>query len=174
MWIRHGWIVLCICIVRRNEVVWNNKWRLAYIVLLCRAACRCMRQLGRNQSALTLPLVPRLLSTHPYFETIEPDINDAACILATRAECSCTGMPLFFLNLKVWFDFFGSCLYHNGVLPCLSKSWGMLVFAAGTGMLMYIFYNIHCMSFQQFPIGCWGVVWVVIATQASELNVQET
>ncbi|KAK2192531.1 hypothetical protein NP493_28g05019 [Ridgeia piscesae] len=59
-----------------------------------------MRQLGRNQSALTLPLVPRLLSTHPYFETLEPDINDPAytaiLIMVFNAAVSCpTMLPLF-------------------------------------------------------------------------------
>ena len=43
--------------------------------------CRSMREIGKNHPALLLPLVPELLSTHPYFDTPEPDMDDPACIL---------------------------------------------------------------------------------------------
>lgn len=43
--------------------------------------CSCMMHLGQNHPALVTSLVPELLSTHPYFEAIEPDVDDPACIL---------------------------------------------------------------------------------------------
>ena len=40
-----------------------------------------MKHLGNRHAHLVCSLVPQLLSSHPYFLTKEPDINDAACIL---------------------------------------------------------------------------------------------
>ena len=40
-----------------------------------------MQHLGRNHPYLTLAMAPELLSTHPYFESLEPDVDDPACIL---------------------------------------------------------------------------------------------
>lgn len=40
-----------------------------------------MMNIGKHHSALVLSMAPELLSTHPFFESIEPDINDPACIL---------------------------------------------------------------------------------------------
>lgn len=42
---------------------------------------RCLKFLGSRHPTLVLPLVPELLSTHPYFDTPEPDMDDPACIL---------------------------------------------------------------------------------------------
>lgn len=44
---------------------------------------RCLQFLGSRHPTLVLPLVPELLSTHPYFDTPEPDMDDPACILLT-------------------------------------------------------------------------------------------
>jgi integrator complex subunit 4 len=40
-----------------------------------------MHHLGQNHPALVTSLVAELLSTHPYFEAIEPDVDDPSCIL---------------------------------------------------------------------------------------------
>lgn len=37
--------------------------------------------IGSNHGHLTAALVPELLSTHPFFMTSEPDVDDPACIL---------------------------------------------------------------------------------------------
>ncbi len=42
---------------------------------------RCLKFLGARHPTLVLPIVPELLSTHPYFDTPEPDMDDPACIL---------------------------------------------------------------------------------------------
>ena len=39
-----------------------------------------MQLLGQHHPYFTLPLVPELLSLHPYFDSIEADIEDPACI----------------------------------------------------------------------------------------------
>lgn len=44
--------------------------------------CRCLKFLGARHPTLVLPIVPELLSTHPYFDTPEPDMDDPACILS--------------------------------------------------------------------------------------------
>lgn len=45
---------------------------------------RCLKFLGSRHPTLVLPLVPELLSTHPFFDTPEPDMDDPACILVTK------------------------------------------------------------------------------------------
>lgn len=47
---------------------------------------RCLKFLGSRHPTLVLPLVPELLSTHPYFDTPEPDMDDPACILHTPED----------------------------------------------------------------------------------------
>uniref|UniRef100_H2ZRW4 Integrator complex subunit 4 n=1 Tax=Latimeria chalumnae TaxID=7897 RepID=H2ZRW4_LATCH len=42
---------------------------------------KCLKFLGSRHPTLVLPLVPELLSTHPFFDTPEPDMDDPACIL---------------------------------------------------------------------------------------------
>ncbi|KAG8251766.1 Integrator complex subunit 4 [Homalodisca vitripennis] len=44
---------------------------------------RCMQRIGSRHPELTLPLVPELLSIHPFFDTAEADVEDPAyiCIL---------------------------------------------------------------------------------------------
>lgn len=49
---------------------------------------RCLKFLGSRHPTLVLPLVPELLSTHPYFDTPEPDMDDPACILHIPANPS--------------------------------------------------------------------------------------
>lgn len=39
-----------------------------------------MMNLGRQHQSLVLALAPDLLSSHPYLESLEPDVNDPACI----------------------------------------------------------------------------------------------
>ncbi|KFP63187.1 Integrator complex subunit 4, partial [Cariama cristata] len=41
---------------------------------------KCLKFLGSRHPTLVLPLVPELLSTHPFFDTPEPDMDDPACI----------------------------------------------------------------------------------------------
>lgn len=41
---------------------------------------KCMKNLGSHHPHLALPLVPELLCLHPYFDTPEPDMDDAAYI----------------------------------------------------------------------------------------------
>lgn len=43
-----------------------------------------MKNLGSHHPHLALPLVPELLCLHPYFDTPEPDMDDAACILLVK------------------------------------------------------------------------------------------
>lgn len=49
---------------------------------------RCLKFLGTRHPTLVLPIVPELLSTHPYFDTPEPDMDDPACILPGSAPLS--------------------------------------------------------------------------------------
>lgn len=48
---------------------------------MCLLSDRCLKFMGSRHPTLVLPLVPELLSTHPYFDTPEPDMDDPACIL---------------------------------------------------------------------------------------------
>ncbi|XP_070986588.1 integrator complex subunit 4-like [Oncorhynchus clarkii lewisi] len=48
------------------------------------SAWKCLKFLVCRHPTLVLPLVPELLSTHPYFHTPEPDMDDPACILHTH------------------------------------------------------------------------------------------
>jgi len=41
-----------------------------------------MMNLGQHHPSLVVAMTPDLLSLHAYFESVEPDINDPACILA--------------------------------------------------------------------------------------------
>lgn len=70
-----------------------------------------------------LPLVPELLSTHPFFDTAEPDMDDPACILCWLSR---KFWPLFlqcsFGGLKV-LDF----VFSFSFLLVKSISWGNLV-----------------------------------------------
>ncbi|CAH2225564.1 integrator complex subunit 4 isoform X1 [Pelobates cultripes] len=43
---------------------------------------KCLKFLGSRHPTLVLSLVPELLSTHPFFDTPEPDMDDPACILS--------------------------------------------------------------------------------------------
>ncbi|TMS07616.1 Integrator complex subunit 4 [Larimichthys crocea] len=56
--------------------------------------------LGSRHPTLVLPLVPELLSTHPYFDTPEPDMDDpayiAVLVLVFNAAKSCPTMPALF------------------------------------------------------------------------------
>ena len=40
--------------------------------------------IGSNHGNLAAALVPELLSTHPFFMTSEPDVDDPACILPSQ------------------------------------------------------------------------------------------
>jgi len=44
--------------------------------------CSCMMNLGQHHPSLIVAMTPDLLSLHPYFESVEPDLDDPACILA--------------------------------------------------------------------------------------------
>ncbi|CAN9493056.1 unnamed protein product [Ophioblennius macclurei] len=61
---------------------------------------KCLRFLGSRHPTLVLPLAPELLSTHPYFDTPEPDMDDpayiAVLVLVFNAATSCPTMPALF------------------------------------------------------------------------------
>ncbi|KAF7650202.1 hypothetical protein LDENG_00129850 [Lucifuga dentata] len=61
---------------------------------------KCLKFLGSRHPTLVLPLVPELLSTHPYFDTPEPDMDDpayiAVLVLVFNAAKSCLTMPALF------------------------------------------------------------------------------
>ncbi|XP_061575888.1 integrator complex subunit 4 isoform X2 [Cololabis saira] len=61
---------------------------------------KCLKFLGSRHPTLVLPLVPELLSTHPYFDTPEPDMDDpayiAVLVLVFNAAKSCSTMPALF------------------------------------------------------------------------------
>ncbi|XP_077466840.1 integrator complex subunit 4 isoform X2 [Stigmatopora argus] len=61
---------------------------------------KCLKFLGGRHPMLVLPLVPELLSTHPYFDTPEPDMDDpayiAVLVLVFNAAQSCPTMPALF------------------------------------------------------------------------------
>lgn len=61
---------------------------------------KCLKFLGSRHPTLVLPLAPELLSTHPYFDTPEPDMDDpayiAVLVLVFNAATSCPTMPALF------------------------------------------------------------------------------
>uniref|UniRef100_A0A8C1BPQ3 Integrator complex subunit 4 n=1 Tax=Cyprinus carpio carpio TaxID=630221 RepID=A0A8C1BPQ3_CYPCA len=61
---------------------------------------KCLKFLGARHPTLVLPIVPELLSTHPYFDTPEPDMDDpayiAVLVLVFNAAKSCPTMPALF------------------------------------------------------------------------------
>ncbi|XP_028275121.1 integrator complex subunit 4 [Parambassis ranga] len=61
---------------------------------------KCLKFLGSRHPTLVLPLVPELLSTHPYFDTPEPDMDDpayiAVLVLVFNAAKSCPTMLALF------------------------------------------------------------------------------
>uniref|UniRef100_A0A8D1NB18 Integrator complex subunit 4 n=1 Tax=Sus scrofa TaxID=9823 RepID=A0A8D1NB18_PIG len=61
---------------------------------------KCLKFLGSRHPTLVLPLVPELLSTHPYFDTAEPDMDDpayiAVLVLIFNAAKTCPTMPALF------------------------------------------------------------------------------
>ncbi|KAM4742822.1 integrator complex subunit 4 [Anableps anableps] len=61
---------------------------------------KCLKFVGSRHPTLVLPLVPELLSTHPYFDTPEPDMDDpayiAVLVLVFNAAKSCPTMPALF------------------------------------------------------------------------------
>ncbi|XP_076001930.1 integrator complex subunit 4 isoform X2 [Genypterus blacodes] len=61
---------------------------------------KCLKYLGSRHPTLVLPLVPELLSTHPYFDTPEHDMDDpayiAVLVLVFNAAKSCPTMPALF------------------------------------------------------------------------------
>lgn len=97
---------------------------------------RCLKFLGSRHPTLVLPLVPELLSTHPYFDTPEPDMDDPACILHIPENlfkkhlCSCrhatstsfcsgwtkseslhTSCPVHFIHQPLWFGCTANCTW---------------------------------------------------------------
>ncbi|XP_043929275.1 integrator complex subunit 4 isoform X2 [Protopterus annectens] len=61
---------------------------------------KCLKFLGGRHPTLVLPLVPELLSTHPFFDTPEPDMDDpayiAVLVLIFNAAKSCPTMTALF------------------------------------------------------------------------------
>ncbi|KAL5476193.1 hypothetical protein EMCRGX_G026108 [Ephydatia muelleri] len=61
---------------------------------------RCLQRLGGNHGNLLSPLVPKLLSTHPFFMSKEPDMDDPAyicvLILVFNAARQCPTIPPLF------------------------------------------------------------------------------
>ncbi|ELV13885.1 Integrator complex subunit 4 [Tupaia chinensis] len=54
---------------------------------------KCLKFLGSRHPTLVLPLVPELLSTHPFFDTAEPDMDDPACRKLVSSAVSPNIMP---------------------------------------------------------------------------------
>ncbi|CAD7680537.1 unnamed protein product [Nyctereutes procyonoides] len=61
---------------------------------------KCLKFLGSRHPTLVLPLVPELLSTHPFFDTAEPDMDDpayiAVLVLIFNAATTCPTMQALF------------------------------------------------------------------------------
>ena len=61
---------------------------------------RCLKFLGSRHPTLVLPLVPELLSTHPFFDPAEPDMDEpayiAVLVLIFNAAKTCSTMPALF------------------------------------------------------------------------------
>ncbi|XP_041436967.1 integrator complex subunit 4 isoform X1 [Xenopus laevis] len=61
---------------------------------------KCLKFLGSRHPTLVLSLVPELLSTHPFFDTPEPDMDDpayiAVLVLIFNAAKCCPTMPALF------------------------------------------------------------------------------
>ncbi|MEE6511365.1 hypothetical protein FKM82_017838 [Ascaphus truei] len=61
---------------------------------------KCLKFLGSRHPTLVLSLVPELLSTHPFFDTPEPDMDDpayiAVLVLIFNAAKTCPTMPALF------------------------------------------------------------------------------
>lgn len=51
------------------------------IIKITFVSFRCLQQLGERHPYLTLPLVPELLSIHPFIDMTEQNVEDPACIL---------------------------------------------------------------------------------------------
>ncbi|XP_050010421.1 integrator complex subunit 4 [Alexandromys fortis] len=68
--------------------------------MCCQCAVTCLKFLGSRHPTLVLPLVPELLSTHPFFDTAEPDMDDpayiAVLVLIFNAAKTCPTMPALF------------------------------------------------------------------------------
>ena len=47
----------------------------------CQSVWKCLQVLGGSHAHLVATMVPQLLSTHPFFMSKEPDVDDPACIL---------------------------------------------------------------------------------------------
>ena len=65
---------------------WPDDWLCIFVF----CPLRCLKFMGSRHPTLVLPLVSELLSTHPYFDTPEPDMDDPACILHSPEKCSNT------------------------------------------------------------------------------------
>lgn len=59
-----------------------------------------MKNLGSHHPHLALPLVPELLCLHPYFDTPEPDMDDAACILLVQKQTRSFGLAFKYLHVS--------------------------------------------------------------------------
>lgn len=61
---------------------------------------KCCKEIGKKHSDLTLPLVPKLLGIHPFFDTPEPDVEDphyiSLLILVFNAAQNCPTMLQLF------------------------------------------------------------------------------
>lgn len=61
---------------------------------------KCVKEIGSKHSEITLPLVPQLLSIHPFFDTPEPDVEDphyiTLLILVFNAARHCPTMLQLF------------------------------------------------------------------------------
>lgn len=64
-----------------SNVVFCNIFTKKYFNL---CIFRCLKFLGSRHPTLVLPLVPELLSTHPFFDTPEPDMDEPACIFLMK------------------------------------------------------------------------------------------
>lgn len=70
---------------------------------------RCLQKLGERHPYLTLPLVPELLSLHPFLDMTEQNVEDPACILFIYVCVFVLGngsdyvqIMIFFIRKQIW------------------------------------------------------------------------
>ncbi|CAD7694380.1 unnamed protein product [Nyctereutes procyonoides] len=83
---------------------------------------KCLKFLGSRHPTLVLPLVPELLSTHPFFDTAEPSMDDSAytavLVLIFNAAKTCPTMPALFSDHT--FRLPGRKLVSSAVSPSIA------------------------------------------------------
>ena len=92
-------ICVCVCKECLNAIVLAMLDNLGRYAEDRSSIWHCMVDLGRNHPSLVVAMTPDLLSLHPYFESVEPGVGDAAYVsvllLVLNAAVDCpTMLPL--------------------------------------------------------------------------------